>query len=186
MLRAGKVASTGMLLILLTAGISAPRPSPLPVTATGEDGVPAASPENEIKKTQQALRDKKHYRGKVDDSFGLRTRAGIRAYQKAESLSITGQIGTQSAAALGVSPESTWNNVQGGREVSHKDKPSAGCRQQSKQDSAQGHRSTAFPFRHRELPQPGYQQIAVLRQPPVREQYCSDLLISDLLTSQLT
>ena len=83
MLRAGKVASTGMLLILLTAGISAPRPSPLPVTATGEDGVPAASPENEIKKTQQALRDKKHYRGKVDDSFGLRTRAGIRAYQKA-------------------------------------------------------------------------------------------------------
>jgi peptidoglycan hydrolase-like protein with peptidoglycan-binding domain len=78
MLRAGKVASTGMLLILLTAGISAPRPSPLPVTATGEDGVPAAAPENELKKTQQALRDKKHYRGKVDGSFGLRTRAGIR------------------------------------------------------------------------------------------------------------
>jgi peptidoglycan hydrolase-like protein with peptidoglycan-binding domain len=126
MLRAGKVASTGMLLILLTAGISAPRPSPLPVTGTGEDGVPAAAPENELKRTQQALRDKKHYRGKVDGSFGLRTRAGIRAYQKAESLPITGQIDTQTAAALGVRPESTWNNVQGGREVSHKDKPSAG------------------------------------------------------------
>jgi hypothetical protein len=48
------------------------------------------------------------------------------AYQKAESLPITGQIDTHTAAALGVRPESTWNNVQGGREVSHKDKPSAG------------------------------------------------------------
>jgi peptidoglycan hydrolase-like protein with peptidoglycan-binding domain len=125
-LRAGKVASTGILLILLAAGISGPRPSPVPMTATGDEGVPAAAPENEVKKTQQALRDKKHYRGKVDGSFGLRTRAGIRAYQKAESLPITGQIDTQTAAALGVRPESTRNNVQGRREVSHKEKPSAG------------------------------------------------------------
>jgi peptidoglycan hydrolase-like protein with peptidoglycan-binding domain len=126
MLRAGKVASTGILLILLAAGISGPRPSPLPVTAIGGEGVPAAAPENEVRKTQQALHDKKHYRGKVDGSFGLRTRAGIRAYQKAESLPITGEIDTQTAAALGVRPESTPNNVQGGREVSHKEKPSAG------------------------------------------------------------
>jgi len=126
MLLAGKVAWSGIILVLLAAGISGPRPSPLPVTSTGDEGVPAAAPENEVKKTQQALRDRKHYRGKVDGSFGLRTRAGIRAYQKAESLPITGQIDTQTAAALGVSPESTWNNVQGGREVSHRDKPPAG------------------------------------------------------------
>jgi hypothetical protein len=71
MLRAAKVASTGMLLILLTVGISGPRPSPLPVIAAGDDKTPAAAPENEVKKTQRALRDKKHYGGKVDGSFGL-------------------------------------------------------------------------------------------------------------------
>jgi peptidoglycan hydrolase-like protein with peptidoglycan-binding domain len=126
MLLAGKVTSTVVLLMLLAAGLSGPRPSPLPVTATADEGVPAAAPGNEVKKTQQALRDKKHYRGKVDGSFGLRTRAGIRAYQKAESLPITGQIDSQTAAAIGIRPESTWNNVQGGREVAHKEKPSAG------------------------------------------------------------
>jgi peptidoglycan hydrolase-like protein with peptidoglycan-binding domain len=126
MLLAGKVAWSGIILLLLAAGISGPRPSPLPVTTTGDERVPVAAPENEVKKTQQALRDKKHYRGKVDGSFGLRAREGIRAYQKAESLPITGRIDSQTAAALGVRPESTWNNVQDGREVSHKDKPSAG------------------------------------------------------------
>jgi len=126
MLLAGKVAMTSIVFILLAAGISGPRPSPIPVTVIGEDGVLAAAPESEVKKTQQALRDRKHYRGKVDGSFGLRTRAGIRGYQKAESLPITGQIDTQTAAGLGVRPESTWKNVQGGREGFHKEKPSAG------------------------------------------------------------
>ncbi|HZS99528.1 MAG TPA: peptidoglycan-binding domain-containing protein [Terriglobales bacterium] len=126
MLLAGKVVSTSILLLLLAAGVSGPRSSPSPATAIGDEGVPAAAPENDVKRTQQALHDKKHYRGKVDGSFGLRTRAGIRAYQKAESLPITGQIDTQTAAVLGVRPESTSNNVQGGREVSHKEKPSAG------------------------------------------------------------
>ena len=126
MLLAGKVAWSGIILVLLAAGISGPRPSPLPVTTTGDERVPVAAPENEVKKTQQALRDRKHYRGKVDGSYGLRTRAGIRSYQKAESLPITGQIDSQTAAALGVRAESTWKNVQGGREVSHSNKPSAG------------------------------------------------------------
>jgi peptidoglycan hydrolase-like protein with peptidoglycan-binding domain len=126
MLLAGKVASTGILLILLAAGSSGPRPSPLPIIAIGDEGVSAAAPENDVKRTQQALHDKKHYRGKVDGSVGLQTRAGIRAYQKAESLPITGQIDTQTAAALGVRPEPTSGNVQGGRIVSHKEKPSAG------------------------------------------------------------
>jgi peptidoglycan hydrolase-like protein with peptidoglycan-binding domain len=126
MLLAGKVAWSGIILVLLAAGISGPRPSPLPVTTSGDERVPAAAPENEVKKTQQALRDRKHYRGTVDGSFGLRTRAGIRSYQKAESLPITGQIDSQTAAALGVRPESTGTNVQGGREVSHSGKPSAG------------------------------------------------------------
>ncbi len=126
MLRAGKVASIGIILILLGAGVSGPRPPSLAVTATGVAGAQAAALESEVKKTQQALRDRKHYRGKVDGSFGLRTRAGIRAYQKAERLPITGQIDTQTAAALGVRAERTWNNLQRERGVAHKDKPSAG------------------------------------------------------------
>jgi hypothetical protein len=49
----------------------------------------------------------------------------IHTYWDATRDSITGQIDTQTAAALGVRLESTWNNVQGGREVPHQGKPSA-------------------------------------------------------------
>jgi peptidoglycan hydrolase-like protein with peptidoglycan-binding domain len=54
---------------------------------------------------QQTLQDKGHYHGKVDGVFGLRTRASIRAYQKAENLPVTGQLDTQTAIKLGVTAE---------------------------------------------------------------------------------
>jgi peptidoglycan hydrolase-like protein with peptidoglycan-binding domain len=67
---------------------------------------------NEITKMQETLRDKGHYRGKVDGVFGLRTRASIRAYQKAEKFQITGQVDSRTAHGLGVRPERTWDNSQ--------------------------------------------------------------------------
>ena len=88
---------------------------------------------------QDTLRNKGHYEGQVDGVFGLRTRASIRAYQKAESLPITGQVDTRTAAELGVRPESNWDNSQSARrQVGYssdivigeirRDKPSAGIR----------------------------------------------------------
>jgi hypothetical protein len=56
-------------------------------------------------KVQETLRNKGHYRSKVDGVFGLRTGAGIRAYQRAESLPVTGQLDTQTAGKFGVRPE---------------------------------------------------------------------------------
>ena len=101
---------------------------------------------NEIRKMQEILRDKGHYRGKVDGVFGLRSRASIRAYQKAENLPITGQVDTRTADGLGLRPETTWGNSKSaGREVGHgsdrasgeikPDKPSAGIRRVERRPS---------------------------------------------------
>jgi peptidoglycan hydrolase-like protein with peptidoglycan-binding domain len=65
---------------------------------------------------QDTLRDKGHYRGKIDGVLGLRTRASIRAYQKAENLPVTGQVDTRTASGLGVRPESTWGDPQSTRQ----------------------------------------------------------------------
>ena len=100
----------------------------LPRSAAGSDfkkeGVAAFIIENEITKMQETLRDKGHYRGKVDGVFGLRTRASIRAYQKAENLPVTGQVDTRTADGLGVRPE---GQVETGNETT-KGKPSAGIK----------------------------------------------------------
>ena len=123
---------------LLTTGMLVPAFPP--TAAAGSDsskkGTTAFIVKNEIRKVQDTLRDKGHYRGKVDGVLGLRTRASIRAYQKAENLPVTGQVDARTADGLGVRPESTWGDSQGtGREVGRsgdgaasevkRDKPSA-------------------------------------------------------------
>jgi putative peptidoglycan binding protein len=80
----------------------------LPRSAAGsdfnKDGVAAFIIKNEITKIQETLRDKGHYSGKVYGLFGLRTRAGIRAYRKAENLPITGQVDSRTAEDLASVP----------------------------------------------------------------------------------
>jgi peptidoglycan hydrolase-like protein with peptidoglycan-binding domain len=73
---------------------------------------------------QQTLRGKGHFRGQVDGVFGLRTRASIRKFQKAENLPVTGQLDTQTAGKLGVRPE---GREETGIETT-KGKPSAGIK----------------------------------------------------------
>lgn len=101
---ASKTGWVGIAFTLLTTGVLA---QDFPRSPAGSDsnkeGV-AAVHQNEIKKVQETLRNKGHHRGKVDGVFGLRTRASIRAYQKAENLPITGQLDTQTAGNLGVRP----------------------------------------------------------------------------------
>ena len=122
MFLASKAAWAGIVFILLTTGISGPRPTPLASGGNLSKEVPAVGHRNDVKKMQQTLRGKGHYRGEVDGVFGLRTRASIRGFQKGENLPITGQIDTQTAGKLGVTPE-------GGEETNHdtrQGKPSAG------------------------------------------------------------
>lgn len=99
-----KIGWAGIALTILTTGMLV---QGIPRSAAGsesnKEGV-AEVRQNEIKKIQETLRDKAHHRGKVDGAFGLRTRASIRAYQKAENLPITGQLDTQTAGRLGVRP----------------------------------------------------------------------------------
>jgi len=139
MFLASKIGWSGIALTLLTAGML--RQSFLR-SAAGSDShrqaVAAFVIKNEISKMQETLRDKGYYRSNIDGVFGLRTRSGIRAYQKAEHLPITGEVDARTAAGLGVRPESTWTHSQSagrdghdrdsvGREVKT-EKPSAGIR----------------------------------------------------------
>jgi peptidoglycan hydrolase-like protein with peptidoglycan-binding domain len=140
MFLASKIEWAGIALTLLTIGILV---LGFPLSAAGSDAnkenVPAFVIKNEIKKMQETLRGKGHYRGKVDGVFGLRTRASIRAYQKAENLPITGQVDARTADGLGVRAELSWIDSQSARlEAGHvsdgasgevkRDKPSAGIR----------------------------------------------------------
>lgn len=89
-----------------------------------KNDLPTGGDRNDVKTMQQALRDKGRYSGPVDGVLGLRTRAGIRGYQKAKSLPITGQLDTQTANKLGVRPE---GREEAGYEAA-KSKPSAGTK----------------------------------------------------------
>lgn len=130
-----KIAWAGTALALLTTGMTLPAFSQYRAGSDSKTrGVPAFVVKNEIWKMQEVLRDKGHYRGKIDGAFGLRTRASVRAYQKAEGLPVTGEVDTLTAAGLGVRPESSWDNFHSaGRQDGHnsvagesgKGKPSA-------------------------------------------------------------
>jgi peptidoglycan hydrolase-like protein with peptidoglycan-binding domain len=137
MLLAGKAACSGIVFILLTIGVSGPRPTPLALGANFPEGAPAVRNRNDVRKMQQTLQDKGHYRGEVDGVFGLRTQASIRGFQKAENLPVTGQLDTQTADKLGVSPEGREDT---GDETT-KSKPSAGIKW------AKGSRRTGKPLR---------------------------------------
>jgi peptidoglycan hydrolase-like protein with peptidoglycan-binding domain len=136
MLLASKAAWAAIVLILLTTGISAPRATPLVSGAILSEEVSVLGGRNDVKKIQESLRHRGHYRGKVDGVFGLRTQASIRAYQKAQNLPITGQVDTRTADGLGVRLDSNWGDSKNaGRELGpvsdetagaiKRDKPSA-------------------------------------------------------------
>lgn len=105
MFLASKAARAGVVLILLTTGIAGPRPATLASGPNLSKEVPAVEHRTEVNKMQEMLRDKGHYRGKIDGVVGLRTRASIRGFQKAENLPATGQLDPQTAGKLGVTAE---------------------------------------------------------------------------------
>jgi peptidoglycan hydrolase-like protein with peptidoglycan-binding domain len=124
MLLAGKAAWVGIVFLLLTAGRTGTHPTPLASGANLIKDLPAVVHPDDVRKMQETLKGKGHYRGAVDGVFGLRTRASIRGFQKAENLPVTGQLDAQTAVKLGVRPEGRekvgYETTQG--------KPSAGIR----------------------------------------------------------
>jgi peptidoglycan hydrolase-like protein with peptidoglycan-binding domain len=118
MFLANKIGWAGIAFTLLTTGMSV---QGVPRRAAGSEFNKEGDAElrqNEIKKMQET------HPSKVDGVFGLRTRASIRAYQKAENLPVTGQLDTQAAGKLGVRPvdrEETGHETTTG-------KPSAGIK----------------------------------------------------------
>jgi peptidoglycan hydrolase-like protein with peptidoglycan-binding domain len=94
----------------------------LSLTATA-----SAASSADIKKVQQSLTDKGYDVGPVDGVLGARTRAGIRQFQAAEKLKVTGRLDADTAGKLGVGPESIGGEFkgagqemgQGGKEVGH-------------------------------------------------------------------
>jgi hypothetical protein len=62
MFLASKAAWAGIVFISLATGISGPRPPPLVSGPNLSKEVPTVGPRNEVKKMQQTLRGKGHYR----------------------------------------------------------------------------------------------------------------------------
>ena len=121
---ASKIACSGILFLLMTPWTSGPRPAPVDSGTNLSREVLGETPGSDVKEMQQTLQDEGRYRGKVDGVFGLRTRASIREFQKAESLPVTGQLDIRTAGKLGVRPE---DRRETGYEATQ-DKPSAGIK----------------------------------------------------------
>ena len=68
---------------------------------------------DDIVNVQKSLTDKGYHPGNADGVLGPRTRAGIREYQKAEKLPVTGRLDAETAGKLGVGPESIGGNFEG-------------------------------------------------------------------------
>ena len=144
---ASKIGWAGIAFTLLTIGMLVKGFPQIPAKADShKERVAAFVSKDEITKMQEILRDKGYYQGVVDGVFGLRTRASIRAYQKAENLPITGQVDTRTAAGLGVRPEASWDSsarapmatghrIDRAGDVMEREKPSAGIRRAERRAS---------------------------------------------------
>lgn len=94
---------TGMLGLMLTPFVSMANP--------GEDKA-AVVTHQDVKKVQETLRSDGYYQGRVDGLMGPQTRAGIRQYQKSNSLAATGRLDAQTADKLGVGSESAGGSFK--------------------------------------------------------------------------
>jgi len=70
-------------------------------TAAAPAGEQRAVGSDEVKKAQEALRDKGYDPGPIDGVVGPRTRAALRSYQQAENLAVTDRLDPETAAKLG-------------------------------------------------------------------------------------
>ncbi|MEX0805411.1 MAG: peptidoglycan-binding domain-containing protein [Candidatus Binatia bacterium] len=75
---------------------------------SGAEGMAAKESQGErwamqdVKKAQEALKDKGHNPGSMDGVIGPQTRQAIRAFQNANGLKVTGRLDTETADKLGI------------------------------------------------------------------------------------
>jgi len=93
MVRKGSFVAMSFLMTMCFAFLSADRAS---ATPSSED----------VKKVQQALKDKGYYAGPVDGALGEQTRAAVRKLQKDNDLPATGRLDDETLDRLGVKPDS--------------------------------------------------------------------------------
>ena len=126
MFLASRTVWTGIVVALLTTGVLVLSPTSLAAGSDPRHEALLLVHTNDVKKMQQALQDRGHYRGKIDGVLGLHTRASIRGFQKAENLPVTGEIDLQTARKLGVAGQGI---VEKREQIgAQKDKPWAGTK----------------------------------------------------------
>ena len=118
MFRTSKRVCAGMVFTFLTIGVVGLSGMPLAFAASPSEGKSAVLNHQDVMKVQEILRDKGYYTAKIDGLIGPKTRAGIREYQKAENLPVTGRIDAETAGKFGVGQESVGGEFKGaGQEV---------------------------------------------------------------------
>jgi peptidoglycan hydrolase-like protein with peptidoglycan-binding domain len=118
MFRTSKVMWARVVFTFLTTGVFGLSMTLLAFGDDSKEKHPAVLHHDDVKKLQETLRDKGYYSGKIDGRVGPQTREGIRKYQKAENLQVTGHLDTETAGKLGVGPESVGGSFKGaGQEV---------------------------------------------------------------------
>ena len=66
-----------------------------------------------VTEIQRRLKAWGYYNGAVDGIYGSRTEAAVRWFQRKNGLSVDGQVGNQTLAALGISPTGSGGNSSG-------------------------------------------------------------------------
>lgn len=112
MFKTSKAVGIRIALIFLAAGMLGLSLTPFVYAANPGAGKPTASQHQNIKKLQEALRDKGYYTGHIDGLMGPQTRTAIRQYQKSENLAATGRLDAQTAGRLGVGQESVGQDFK--------------------------------------------------------------------------
>ena len=64
-----------------------------------------------VSEIQTRLKNWGYYDGAVDGIYGSRTEAAVRWFQKKNGLSVDGQVGNQTLAALGISPTNSGSSA---------------------------------------------------------------------------
>jgi peptidoglycan hydrolase-like protein with peptidoglycan-binding domain len=118
MFRTSKVMWARVVFTFLTTGVFGLSMTLLALGDDPKEKHPAVLHHDDLKKLQETLRDKGYYSGQVDGRMGPQTREGIRKYQKAENLKVTGHVDPETSGKLGVGPESVGGSFKGaGQEV---------------------------------------------------------------------
>ena len=90
-----------------STGSDQPRSGQSGSIGSGSSSMSGQMSQDQIKKIQQALKDKGHDPGPIDGNMNSRTLEALRAFQKSQNITVTGTLDSSTAAALGVTAPSS-------------------------------------------------------------------------------